>query len=65
VLFAVIFDIAEFVVLAVAVVQFVMRLANGPREYRVNDIATARGQSPLSHLLPTVTTPANPPPTYT
>ena len=27
VLFAVIFDIAEFVVLAVAVVQFVMRLA--------------------------------------
>jgi|TARA_B110000196_G_C20976628_1_gene581338 hypothetical protein len=29
VLFAVIFDIAEFVVLAVAVVQFVMRLATG------------------------------------
>ena len=29
VLFSVIFDIAEFVVLAVAVVQFVMRLATG------------------------------------
>jgi hypothetical protein len=30
----------------------------------LNDIATARGQPQSSHLLPTVTTPTNPPSTY-
>ena len=44
VLFAVIFDIAEFVVLAVAVVQFVMRLATGRANIELQTLGPRLGR---------------------